>query len=216
MYLAAPGDASLLAAGTNGYALGLNPKSLKILWATSLPKAGYETVSVFCTQGSVYAGSNEYRYVYRLDSRSGTIQTTNGLLGEGKFETRLGITSVLLVGLHGSAYGMDPESLVTKWTTRLPSSGKDKDVTSVVGGSGVPRPRVPPQREQRQGGHRREHSLQRTGENEVRLVLEGSTGKLLFAGTNGYGVCMRSGTLVTVYVTKLPDSGPMLKLPHRH
>ena len=206
--LASPVDASVLIVGTNGYVLGLDPDSLYTRWSTSLPGSGYEVVSVLCGAEGVYAGSNGY--VYRLDQENGMVQATNDLPGYGKHETRLGITipnSCLLVGINGYAFGLDPSTLGTRWIKSLPGCGTD--ITSVVGGVAVGFAACAGYvylLNASTGEDLNRNDLEGTGNHEVRLALDNNN-SALYVGTNGYGICLRTDNLTTVYSTSLPGSG---------
>lgn len=99
-----------LAVGTDGYAIGLDPKSLVTEWQTSLPGSGHEVVSVLAGDGMIYVCSN--RYAYELAAETGAVNATNGLSGLGKHEVRLassGDDLLLWVGTDGYALGLSLE-----------------------------------------------------------------------------------------------------------
>ena len=206
--LAQPQDGSLLLVGTNGYVLGLNHTSLNTSWQTSLPKCGYDVVSVLCANGSVFAGCNGY--VYRLDQGSGAVLSTNSLSGRGDNEVRLGISldfSTLFVGINGYALGLNPTNLTTSWETSLPGCGYG--ITSIVGGVKAAYAGCNGQVYQLQestGSVLHQNGLSGTGKEEVRMALD-PTAAQLYVGTNGYGIGLRPDNLATVYSVSLPGSG---------
>lgn len=206
--LAAPLDESLLVASTHGYVIGMDPTSLHTRWSVDLPGSGYEVVSVLCAKGGVYVGSNGF--VYLLDPGNGHVKATKELSGYGDHEVRLGITldlSVLLVGINGSALGLNPTSLAISWKTSFPASSSN--ITSVAGGVNCGYAGCNGRLyrlDESTGKVLNENHLGGTGDNEVQMVLD-AEGVHLYAGTNGYGIGLHPDTLKTVYSVDLPGSG---------
>ena len=113
-----------IALGINGYAVGLDPKSLAIRWSNDLPRSGYGLTNVVGGSGVVYAGCGGY--VFRLDESTGHKLNENLLSGTGSKEVRLAIDGLgthLFVGTNGYGLGLSPDNLATQYSTSLPSSG---------------------------------------------------------------------------------------------
>lgn len=207
--LASPPDASILVIGPHGYAVGLDPLTLTMLWGRSLPGAGYEVVSVLCANGSVYVGSNGY--VYLLYPSDGHMEEKKVLRGRGSAEVRVAMSRTLerlFIGINGYALGLDPIALATKWETSLLDYGHE--ITSVIGGDRVAyaasNGRVYRLSES-SGRVTHKDKLDRCGSSEVVEKVLSRDGTKVYAGSNGHGIALRSDDLRVLYKASLLGSG---------
>ena len=72
---------NIIVVGANGYVLGVDAKTGKALWITSLPRSGYNFVSTLHNNGTLYAATTGK--LYGLDLFSGNILWSVGLPGMG-------------------------------------------------------------------------------------------------------------------------------------
>jgi len=137
--LALAQNGALLVVGYQGYVLGLDPVSLAVQWSTSLPKTGYDvvTVKVYSTNSSadstnssvesVYAGSAGR--VFKIDPGSGVITQSNQLPGRGKKRIDLchhKLLDWIVVGTNGYMIALDMVSMGTIKEISLPKCGYDR------------------------------------------------------------------------------------------
>lgn len=92
----------LLFVGTHGHVLAVDKATGRKRWETSLPKTGYEVVSIVAEDGQLFCASGGR--VFALDGSTGKILWTNNLQGLGhgfvylttvEHSTAEGSTSVL-------------------------------------------------------------------------------------------------------------------------
>ena len=134
--LASDGTGSLLV-GMHGYAYRIDAGSFGQLWYASLPKAGYNQVSVLARNGQVFAGSNGY--AYRIDLSSGKVRDSllvSGPIGVGDYTTTLaGGDGMLYVATHGYVYGVsDGNWSQVAWTANL--AGNRYQPANLLAGNG--------------------------------------------------------------------------------
>ncbi|CAN7634706.1 PQQ-binding-like beta-propeller repeat protein [Phenylobacterium sp. LjRoot225] len=206
--LALSGDGNTLLLGTNGYALGLDPTSLKTNWHKSLPDCGYNVVSVVANAAYAYFGSAGYAYL--LDPATGDILHTNSMSGVGQQEVRFALSvdgSLVYVGTNGYALGLSTTDLSTAWKTSLPGCGYA--VTSIEAGDTVAYAACAGhvyRLNQANGSLAQSNGLPGRGSNEVRLSLS-ADGSVLAVGTNGYLIGLDPANVETQWQTSLPSCG---------
>lgn len=118
----APLDGSSMLVGMHGYAYRINTSAMRLSWECSLPKAGYNQVDVFVSNGQVYAGSSGY--AYQLDSGNGRVLHSllvTGSVGVGDYTTTLAADSrSLYVASHGYVYAISNGNWnATAWAANL-------------------------------------------------------------------------------------------------
>lgn len=84
----------LLFIGTHGHVKAVSKEDGSDVWCTSLPKTGYEVVTLLFEDGVLFAGSNGS--VFSLDPHNGSILWSNSLTG-------LGFDHMVLATIHGAA-----------------------------------------------------------------------------------------------------------------
>jgi outer membrane protein assembly factor BamB len=81
MQLATERDSPLIFVGIYGHVVAISKKTGRKKWQTSLPRAGYEIVSLVSENGRLMAGSKGL--LFGIDPRRGEIEWTNRLQGLG-------------------------------------------------------------------------------------------------------------------------------------
>lgn len=71
----------LLYIGTHGHVTAVRKTSGRRVWSTSLPKTGYDLVTLLIEDGQLFAVSKGY--LFALDPQTGRVLWTNGLKGLG-------------------------------------------------------------------------------------------------------------------------------------
>ncbi|KAL7928328.1 hypothetical protein V8C35DRAFT_318484 [Trichoderma chlorosporum] len=180
---------------------------IKSKWQTSLPDTGYTITSSLINQKGVYAASNGF--VHRLDVTNGKVLGSNNLPGTGYNEIRLASppdASILIAGTAGQVFGLDSETLQTKWgPISLPGCGYD--ITSVLcaeaglyaGCNGHVY-----LLDIQMGSVKLHNSLEGHGYHEVRLA---ASNEWLLVGINGYVLLLNPKDLDIKRKKSLPDCG---------
>lgn len=125
-------NGALLVVGYQGYVLGLDPATLQLQWARSLPKTGYDvvTVKVYSNKAGdeyIYAGS--VGRVFKLHPGNGIIVESNQLPGRGKKRIDFchhALLDWVAVGTNGYMVVLDMISMGTIKEISLPRCGWDR------------------------------------------------------------------------------------------
>jgi hypothetical protein len=123
--LSLSGDGTMLAIGTNGSLIGLEPATIETQWQTSLPSCGDHVVTPLSGDSMIHAGSNGY--VYECDALTGKVNATNTPSGLGYNEVRLAAdddNELLWAGTDGFALGLtleDYPAIEGPWMSQLAS-----------------------------------------------------------------------------------------------
>jgi hypothetical protein len=129
--LALTANGALLVAGYQGYVFGLDPVTLEVQWANSLPGTGVYPVTVQVYTGAsgqeyIYAGT--VGYVFKI-SLGGNTECENTLKGRGTKRIDLcyyPLEDWLIVGTNGYVVVLDMSNLGTITQVSLPGCGWER------------------------------------------------------------------------------------------
>ncbi|KAH7216940.1 uncharacterized protein BKA55DRAFT_528582 [Fusarium redolens] len=182
---------------------------LPILWYFS--PSGTQTVNTVATDKFLYVGHKGR--VFRLDRQKGDVQAEQGLKGYGFGDVSVAISedrSLLLIATGGYLVSLHPMSLEIGWYKERVSNKGGPEPTSIVCGSDVVYAADSGwvyQLSAIDGAVLKKQNFgESAGRTQVNLALDKPSNRL-YAGCNGYGICMDANTLETSYLTSLPGSG---------
>ena len=141
--LAAPLLDTVIVVGIQSHVLGLDPDTLVTLWDTPLPNpTSYRTsVSLVCSDDSIYATSNGW--LHRLALDTGALLVSKGISTPAvdtwhRSQEHIAMTvemTHLLYTVNHMVHVIDPGTLEVKWSTTVPDS--DESIAVIAGPSGV-------------------------------------------------------------------------------
>jgi hypothetical protein len=201
-------DRSLLLIATGGYLVSLHPMSLEIGWYKEVPDWNGK-IRILLTNDRVYTGSAGTMHAWTLNGAHISRQS----ITQGGYDIRFDISpdsGVLVAGTSGfiRAYEL-PDLSSTRWAQRVSNKG-GPEPTSIVCGSDVVYAADSGwvyQLSAIDGAVLKKQNFgESAGRTQVNLALDKPSNRL-YAGCNGYGICMDANTLETSYLTSLPGSG---------
>ncbi|KAF4331789.1 hypothetical protein FBEOM_14439 [Fusarium beomiforme] len=207
--LAISEDATLLYVATSGYLISLDPISLAIQWYRAVPDWN-DKIRILLKKDRIYTGSGGTLHAWTLN---GVIIKKQSIT-MGCADIRIDIcpdAGILVAGTSGliSAFEL-PDLSSLRWSQRVPNEG-GSETTAVACGDDVVYAADAGwiyQLDATDSGEilNKQDFTSSAGTAEVNLTLVKSLNRL-YAGCNGYGICMEADTLKAIYITNLVSSG---------
>ncbi|KAF4334078.1 hypothetical protein FBEOM_12089 [Fusarium beomiforme] len=199
-------DKSPLIIASGGKLASLDPVSLSISWSKEVPDSN-DKIRILLTKDRIYTGSAGTINTWTLNGAHISKQRVT----ESKSDVRLDIcaeSGSLVAGVSGRIRAFDlPDLSSSQWDQRVSNKdeptwvvcGKDAVYASISGWvyqlgayDGII--------------HNKQDLSGSAGDKEVSLALDQSSSRL-YAGCNGYGICMDASNLETTYNISLPGAG---------
>lgn len=179
--------------------------NLPTLWSRDVK--GTAAVNTLINKNGTYVGSNGY--VYRLDSQTGKIQSTQGLSGYGNYEVRLAVSedgSLFIIGTNRYVVSLDPISLNITWYTKIPNLGGD--VSVIVSAGNIYAGIAGSAFRLDLSGNITARGGVLAGAGETRISLS-DQGTILFVGVDGYAAAYKTPNMDASWTKKLQNGdGP--------
>ncbi|KAF5716518.1 quino alcohol dehydrogenase [Fusarium globosum] len=201
-------DRSLLFIATNGKLVSLDPMSLKPGWSKEVPDSNGR-IRILLTNDRIYTGSGGTVHVWSLNGA----HINRRSIDQNGFDIRFDISSdngFLVAGTRGliRAYKL-PDLSSTHWEQDVPDQGGSEPTSVVCGSDFVYAADIGwvYQLRATDGFVLKKRDFSKSaGSYEVNLALD-KTSNRLYAGCNGYGICMDATSMEVFYKTSLPGAG---------
>ncbi|RBA18301.1 hypothetical protein FPRO05_10596 [Fusarium proliferatum] len=201
-------DRSLLFIATNGKLVSLDPMSLEPRWSKEVPDSNGR-IRILLTNDRIYTGSGGTVHVWTLNGA----HVNRRSIDQNGFDIRFGISSdngVLVAGTRGliRAYKL-PDLSSTHWEQDVSDKGGSEPTSVLYGSDFVYAANIGwvYQLRATDGVVLKKRDFSKSaGSYEANLALD-KTSNRLYAGCNGYGICMDATSMETFYKKSLPGAG---------